>query len=210
MEISYLGHASFLLKTRECKVVTDPFSPVTGMVFPKTAADIVTVSHNKDDHNFFRGVQGEPMVFDWPGEFEKLGVRIFGFQSEDGNGEENVIFKFEMDGIHIVHLGNLGKTPDDKLVEAIGEADIVFIPCGGGDALDAKHAFETAKKLDASVVIPMHFGTDKLGADESTQLAPVGEFLKAMGIETIQPLEKYVVKKDEIADKELEVVLLSS
>lgn len=215
MEISYIGHSSFLLKTKDCRVVTDPFGPSTGMVFPKTMADIITLSHNHDDHNYVAGVQGEPMVFDWPGEFEKKGVRIFGFQSfhDTKQGEErgeNTIYKFEIDGLTILHAGDLGHLPDDKLIEAIGEIDILIIPVGGTYSLDAKQAVDTAKKLDPSIVIPMHFGTEKLNTELGAQLAPVTEFLKLMGAEAVQPIEKYVVKKEDISEKELEVVVLSS
>ncbi len=82
MEIKYLGHSSFLIKTKDAKIVTDPFDPiVTGIKFPKIEADVVTVSHDHRDHNQAKLVDGNPLIIDMPGEYEKKGVRIFGYRS---------------------------------------------------------------------------------------------------------------------------------
>ena len=52
MDITYLGHSSFKLRGKQATVVTDPFGGRVGLPYPKhTAADIVTVSHDHDDHN---------------------------------------------------------------------------------------------------------------------------------------------------------------
>ena len=49
MDIWYLGHSSFKLKGKTATVVTDPFdSKSVGFKFPKTEADIVTISHDQD------------------------------------------------------------------------------------------------------------------------------------------------------------------
>ncbi len=72
MEIKYFGHSSFLIKSKEAKLVTDPFDEkMVGLSFPKTEADIITVSHGHADHNKTNNVSGDPLVIDWPGQFEK-------------------------------------------------------------------------------------------------------------------------------------------
>ena len=82
MDIKYLGHSSFFIKGKEAKLVTDPFDPkMVGMRFPKVEADIVTVSHNHPDHNQIGLVQGTPLIIDWPGQFEKKGMRVSGYKS---------------------------------------------------------------------------------------------------------------------------------
>lgn len=224
MEISYIGHSSFLLKTKDCRVVTDPFAPETGLKFPKTTANIITVSHHHRDHDYVEGVTPadvsakdesiNPMIFDWPGEFEKNGVRIFGYQSfhdtkEGAERGENTIFTFEVEGLNIVHLGDLGHIPDEKLTEAIGNVDILFIPVGGFFSLEPKQAADTIKKLDPAIVIPMHYANEKLAPEIGEKLKPLSEFLKVMGVDNVQPLDKYVVKKDELAEKENEIVVLN-
>ena len=95
MDIKYLGHSSFLIKTKDTRIVTDPYdSKMVGLKFPKVEADIVTVSHGHKDHNQTEQVDGAPKVFDWPGQFETKGVRVWGFRTyhdkKKGQNEERM------------------------------------------------------------------------------------------------------------------------
>ena len=82
MDIKYLGHASFFIKSKEAKLVTDPFDPqMVGLKFPKIEADIVTVSHHHKDHDQAQLVSESPLVIDSPGEYEKKGLRVFGYKT---------------------------------------------------------------------------------------------------------------------------------
>src|SRR3990167_11209038 len=82
MDVKYLGHSAFFIKSKEAKLVTDHFEPqMVGLKFPKVEADIVTVSHQHKDHNQTQLVVGTPLVIDMPGEFEKKSIRILGYQT---------------------------------------------------------------------------------------------------------------------------------
>jgi L-ascorbate metabolism protein UlaG (beta-lactamase superfamily) len=209
MEIKYLGHSSFLIKTKTAKIVTDPFDPeMVGIKFPKTEADIVTISHNHKDHNQFKNVSGingvDPLMIDMPGEFEKMGVRIFGFQSfhdKTGGSErgENILYKFESEGLSVLHCGDLGVIPEESFLETIGEIDILLVPVGGIYTIDSEEAFQLVKKVEPAIVIPMHYGTGKL--------AGVSEFTKKFGLDNLTPIPKLVYKKEEI-EQEMKVVVL--
>ncbi|MEK7597295.1 MAG: MBL fold metallo-hydrolase [Patescibacteria group bacterium] len=205
MEIKYLGHSSFLIKTKMTKIVTDPFdSEMVGIKFPKTEADIVTVSHRHLDHDRADLVMGAPLIIDMPGEFEKLGVRIFGFQSfhdktlgsERG---ENIMYKFESEGISVLHCGDLGVIPEESFLETIGEVDILMIPVGGIYTIDADEALSLVKKIEPSIVIPMHYGSGKL--------APVSDFTKKFGLDNPVPQPKLVYKKEEV-EQEMKIIVL--
>jgi len=209
MEIKYLGHSSFLIKTKTAKIVTDPFDPgMVGIKFPKTEANIVTISHNHKDHNQFKNVSGingvDPLTIDMPGEFEKLGVRIFGFQSfhdktQGSERGENILYKFESEGISVLHCGDLGVIPEESFLETIGEIDILLVPVGGIYTIDSEEAFQLVKKVEPAIVIPMHYGSGKL--------APVSDFTKKFGLDNLVPLPKLVYKKEEI-EQEMKVVVL--
>ena len=209
MDIKYLGHSSFLIKTKTAKIVTDPFDPeMVGLKFPKTEADIVTISHQHKDHNQFKNVSGvnsvDPLIIDMPGEFEKMGVRIFGFQSfhdktQGAERGENILYKFESEGISVLHCGDLGVIPEESFLETIGEVDILMIPVGGIYTIDAEEAVSLVKKIEPSIVIPMHYGSGKL--------APVSEFTKKFGLDNPVPLPKLVYKKEEI-EQEMKVIVL--
>jgi len=209
MEIKYLGHSSFLIKTKTAKIVTDPFDPgMVGIKFPKTEANIVTISHNHKDHNQFKNVSGingvDPLTIDMLGEFEKLGVRIFGFQSfhdktQGSERGENILYKFESEGISVLHCGDLGVIPEESFLETIGEIDILLVPVGGIYTIDSEEAFQLVKKVEPAIVIPMHYGSGKL--------APVSDFTKKFGLDNLVPLPKLVYKKEEI-EQEMKVVVL--
>ncbi len=213
MEIKYLGHSSFLIKTKTAKIVTDPYDQeMVGIKFPKTEADIVTVSHHHLDHDRANLVMGAPLIIDMPGEFEKMSVRIFGFQSfhdKTGGSErgENILYKFESEGISVLHCGDLGVIPEESFLELIGEVDILMVPVGGFYTIDSEEAVQLVKKVEPSVVIPMHYNHPKLNQKNFSQLAAVNEFTKKFGIENLVPIPKLVYKKEEI-EQEMKVVVL--
>lgn len=212
MEIKYLGHSSFLLKTKSARIVTDPFdTKMVGLKFPKTEADIITVSHNHKDHNAVKEVEGDVTVFDWPGQFEKKGVRIWGyrtFHDKSGGGErgENIMYKFEADGVSVLHCGDLGVVPEDAFLDEIGEVDVLLVPVGGHYTIDATEAIELIKKVEPSVIIPMHYGSDQVLIKE---LAPISDFLKKIGSESVVPVDKLVIKPEEL-EEEMKVVVLKT
>lgn len=214
MEIKYLGHSSFLIKTKEAKLVIDPFDPtMVGMNFPKTEADVVVISHEHKDHNNPKAVSGEPLIINWPGEFEKKGIRIFGYKwyHDDKKGAEkgeNILYKIEAENISLLHCGDIGEIPNDQLIEEIGSIDILFVPVGGTYTIDAKTASSLVKKIDPSIIIPMHYGHEKMNKELSSKLAPVDEFLKIMGAESQTPAEKLVVKQEDLGS-EMKVVVMA-
>ncbi len=217
MEIKYLGHSSFLIKTKTTKLVTDPYdSEMVGLKFPKTEADIVTISHNHKDHNQMKNVVGingiDPLIIDMPGEFEKMGIRVFGFQSfhdktKGSERGENILYKFEAEGVSILHCGDLGFIPEDSFIDTLGEVDILMVPIGGFYTIDSDEAVQLVKKIEPSIVIPMHYNHSKLNQKNFSQLMGVNEFTKKFGVENLIPLPKLVYKKEEI-EQEMKVVVL--
>jgi L-ascorbate metabolism protein UlaG (beta-lactamase superfamily) len=214
MEITHIGHSSFLIKSKEAKILTDPYDPKQlGLSFPKQSADMVTVSHHHFDHDYLDGVKDVRRVFDWPGEYELNQVRIFGFQSyhDDSQGAErgeNVIFRIETEGISIVHCGDLGHALTDKLIDEIGEVDILMVPVGGHFTIDAAQAATVTKKISPAMVIPMHYQVDGLVPAINDVLAPVAPFLQKMSATESTPTAKLTVKKDQLSDGEIQVVVL--
>ena len=216
MDIKYLGHASFLIKGRVAKLVTDPFDPkMVGLKYPKQEADIVTVSHTHGDHNNIGQIASPPteslLVIDWPGQFEKKGMRVIGYKSyhdkkQGAERGENILYKIE-DDLTVLHCGDLGVIPDDKFLDEIGDVDILLIGTGGETALEPEEAVELVKKIEPSIVIPMHYNTS--GHDQKIWKgkAPVEDFLKKIGAENIQPIAKLSVKKEELGE-EMKVVVM--
>ncbi len=216
MDIKYIGHASFILKSKTAQVVTDPYDPKkVGLKFPKTEADIVTISHHHPDHDYSDGISGTPLVLDWPGDYEKMGVRITGFKSyhdkkKGAERGENILYKFETEELAILHCGDLGLVPDDSFIQELGEIHVLLVPVGGFYTISAQEAAEFVKKLEPNIVIPMHYKTASHTEEMFKPLAPLDDFLKVMGTAAEEPLPKLTIKKDMIGEEEMKVVVLKS
>lgn len=216
MEIKYINHSSFVIKTKSATVVLDPFSNSTGIKFPKTPADIVTISHSHEDHSNIGGIEGSPIVFDWPGEFEYQGVAIKGIatfhDAENGSKRgKNVMFRIISEKVNVLHCGDLGHDLDDKTIEEIGPVDVLCIPVGGTYTIDAQVAAHITKKIDPAIVIPMHFQNEGLDKKAFAELQPVTDFLKLMGQSGIASVPKLSLKREDfITEISTKVVLLDA
>ncbi len=213
MDIKYLGHASFFIKSKDARVITDPYDSSIGIKFPKMEADIVTVSHPHGDHNNVAGVTGNPLVLDWPGEFEKNGVRMFAYKSyhdkqKGAERGENILFKFEIEGMSILHCGDLGFVPDNGFLEEIGEVNILMVPVGGFYTIDPDEAIALIKKIEPNMVIPMHYNNEGLKQETFGKLASLNDFLAKIGVTENVPVLKLTVKKDDFGE-EMKVVTMT-
>lgn len=182
MLIKWHGHACWEIESADgLKIVTDPHDgKAIGIKPPVVEADIVLMSHDHFDHNCDRIVQGaNKEVVTGPGAKTVKGIQINGVHSYHDEDEgskrgENIMFNFEVDGIKLCHLGDLGEQLDRTQVEGLGEIDILFIPVGGTFTVDADGAWDVIKALNPKVVIPMHFRVGGL----SLSIAPVDGFLE--------------------------------
>src|SRR3989344_731525 len=212
MDITWLGHSSFRIKGKSVTVVTDPYSSSKlGFKFQKIEANIVTVSHDHDDHNQAGQVDGDPKVVKNPGEYEVKGVSIFGIPTYHDNkqGEErgqNTVFVIKIDSIIICHLGDLGHKLTEDQVGQIGNIDILMVPVGGNYTIDAEAAALVVASLEPKVVIPMHYNIPGMAPQLAEKLAPVEDFVKEMGIEPVKDT-KYSVMSDKLPT-EVQVVVL--
>ncbi len=213
MDIKYIGHASFFIKSKDARVITDPFDPkAVGMKFPKNEAEIVTVSHSHVDHNASAQIGGSPLVIDWPGEFEKNGVRIFGFKTfhDKKQGAErgmNIVYKFEVEGIGILHCGDLGHALSDELIEDLGKVDILMVPVGGFYTISAEEAAQVVQKIEPSIVIPMHYNRPEINQEVYGKLTGVDAFLTAVGASASEPIQKLTIKKEELTEETKVIVM---
>lgn len=212
MEISYLGHSSFKIKGKNATVITDPYSvKMTNLKFPKTEADIVTVSHAHEDHSQTDLVEGNPYIVNNPGEYEIKGVTIIGTSSFHDNvsGAEkgkNTIFVIEIDKIRICHLGDLGHKLNEEVLEKLDGVDILMIPVGGVATIGPSEAVEVVNQIEPKMIIPMHYQEEGLNPEIFGKLAPLGDFLKEMG-ESPETLPKLQVTADLMPEEKKVVVL---
>ncbi len=212
MEIYFLGHSSFKLKGKTTSVVIDPFDPKNvGLKYSGVEGDIVTVSHNHDDHNQSQLVAGARKILKGPGEYEIQGVTVLGFPSyhDDKKGEEkgkNTIYVYEIDGLRLCHLGDLGHQLSESLIGDIGDIDILMIPVGGGSSLNSESAVKVAQAIEPRIIIPMHYQEEGLNQTNFGHLNTYDEFVKDMGL-PVETLPKLSIKKEEFGEEQKVVVL---
>lgn len=215
MEITYLGYASFKLHSRghTATLVTDPFNPqIVGIKFPKIEADIVTVSHQHENHNFINGVGGMPVVVSGPGEYEIKGVKIIGIscfhdKSQGKDRGTNTIYRINMDGVNLVHTGDLGHKLDEKTQEILDDVDVLMLSVGEEGSISISEAAETISQLEPKILIPMHYLRPDLNQSVFSKLSKLDVFLKEVGKTGIKPLPKLVVTKDKLPEEPMIVVL---
>ncbi len=192
MELTWYGRTCVRMRSKDAVVLADAYQSVVGPTGRGVTADIVTYSHpddsplpkakgavSRDGATLLPTSLEQAFCLDGPGEYEVKDVLITGIRTyrDDHKGAEkgrNVAFVVELDGVHVIHLGDIGHLlTEDKLTD-IGEIDVACIPVGGG--LSATKAAEVVAQLDAKVVVPMLVCEDH-DADEA-----LAKFLHEMGV----------------------------
>jgi len=190
--LTWYGQSCFLLETAAgTRVLIDPIPKNIGYALPAgLRADLVAISHEHPDHANLSMVTGKPHVIhgltaDKKGwahvdeRFRDVAIRSVGVYHDDRRGALrglDTVFIFEVGGLRIAHLGDLGHTLDDDQLEAIGSVDVLLVPVGGGSTIDAYQATRVVDQLHPRLmVVPMHYKTDVSTAKD---LAPLDAFLE--------------------------------
>ncbi|MBP9715362.1 MAG: MBL fold metallo-hydrolase [Candidatus Pacebacteria bacterium] len=207
MIITYFGKQFLKITQGEMTLAFNPVSKSskTGIT-AKFGADIAFVSTNHPDYNGVEQLShGErvPFVINGPGDYEVKEIFVKGILSSASVANKpyiNTIYSFAVDGINILFLGALsdGELSKDAR-EAVGEPDILFIPVGGGGLLDAKASAKLASSLEPKMIIPMDYDAATLKA-----------FLKEIGEEKAEVVDKLTLKRKDLEGKEGEVVVLQA
>src|SRR3954451_13218043 len=190
-KLTWLGQSCFVLETAAgTRIVMDPIPKGLGYALPAgLKADAVTISHEHADHNNVGLLTNKPRILrgltaDKKGwtriddKVKEVAVHSVGVYHDENRGAErglNTVFLFEVGGMRIAHLGDLGHLLTDEQLSAIGSGDVVLVPVGGAFTIDARQATRVVDQLHPRlIVIPMHYKTDVLPIKE---LAGVEDFL---------------------------------
>lgn len=199
MKIKYLGHSCFkLTNDKGIRIMTDPFDESVGYEIPNEEVDIVTTSHDHFDHGYIQAAKGDFEVVNKAGDFNVKDVHISGISTyhdhhKGQNRGSNIVYVFELDGMRVCHLGDLGHIPNDEQLKAIGKVDVLLIPVGGVYTIDGDEAAEVVNMINPKIVIPMHYKTKEL----KFELEPIDKFLKHFNkIEKINKPEIQLNKED--------------
>jgi len=198
MEMTWYGRTCVRLRGRDAVVVADPYQSVVGPTGRGITGDIVTFSHpddapvargkpkgklSRDGTTLIPSSLDAAFVLDGPGEYEVKEVLVTGVRTyrDDAKGAEHgkgVSFVVEVDGVHTIHLGEIGHLLSEEKLADIGEIDIACVPIGG--ALSPTKAASLMAQLDPKIVVPMTLCEDDKDCAEA-----LAKFFHEMGAEPV-------------------------
>lgn len=207
MIITYFGKQFFKVQQGELVLAFNPVSKNSKLdISAHFGADIALITTNHPDYNGKEQLSHgdrEPFVINGPGDYEVKEILINGAVSNSEIGGKkfiNTIYFLTVDNINIVFLGALANTEISKEArELIDGPDMVFVPVGGKGLLDAKESAKFVSGLEPKLVIPMDYD------DTSLKL-----FLKEMGEEKAEVVDKLTLKRKDLDTKEAEVIVLEA
>lgn len=211
MDVTWLGHGCFRLRGRSAAVVTDPYPPAVGLKLSRMDAEVVTVSHDHENHSYVQVIREGAYEIRGPGEYEVAGVSVIGiptFHDADKGAKHgrNTVYLIEIDDVRVCHLGDLGHKLDDTEAEAVTSADVLLVPVGGEPAMNGAQAAEVVRQLEPRYVVPMHYAIPGL----KLKLEPLDRFLKEMGVTSSEPQPKLAVQRSSVTEYETKVIVLEA
>jgi L-ascorbate metabolism protein UlaG (beta-lactamase superfamily) len=199
MELTWYGRTCTRLRGKDAVVVNDPYPSIVGPTGRGVTGDVVTFSHpddnplprkvgklSRDGSTAMPSSLEHAFVLDGPGEYEVHDVLLTGVRTyrDDAKGAQRgrqTAFVMELDGIHTIHLGDIGHQLTEEKLADIGRVAVVCVPVGG--ALSATGAAALVAQLDPRIVVPMPVCEVEADCEEA-----VRRFLHEMGAEpSVQP-----------------------
>lgn len=192
MELIWYGRTCIRLRGKDAVVVADPYQAVVGPTGRGITGEIVTYSHpddsplpkakgnrSRDGTTILPSSLEDAFVLDGPGEYEVRDVLLTGVRTyrDDAKGADRgkqVAFLVELDGLHTIHLGEIGHLLTEEKLADIGPVDIACLPIGG--SLSPTKAAELVAQLDPRIVVAM-----PLDDESSETREAVAKFFHEMG-----------------------------
>ena len=161
VNITYLGHACFILESAGSRIVLDPYADgsVPGLGNIRTEANAVYCSHGHGDHNAIGKVE-------LTGRAPKYGKKQISTFHDEKNGTlrgKNLVTVIDAEGLRIVHLGDLGHELSPEQLSELGRVDVLMVPVGGHFTIDGKTAAKVSKAIGAKTIVPMHYRGEGFG-----------------------------------------------
>ncbi|GAB5446308.1 MBL fold metallo-hydrolase [Gymnodinialimonas sp.] len=180
MELTWFGHAAFKLTDASGRsVITDPYTP-EGVGYPpiREGADVVIISSD-DDSAHCRAdliapnceggtleVVNALQVAQNGGETMANGLLIRAIEAAEWDHHpehavpgQNGMYRFEMDGLKIAHMGDVGNPLTDEQQDFFEDVDVLLALAGGYLTIELPDLMEMIHRTKPKLVIPMHFRT---------------------------------------------------
>ena len=217
IKYTYYGHASFLLDDGTSKVLTDPFltgNPLAAIPADEVECDYILLTHAHGDHlgdapaiakRTGAMVLGIPEVLDVclqaESDIKTHGMNIGG-SVKLPFGKVRMTMALHSSGVaggiacgYVIHIGDInvyfaGDTAlfsDMKLIGQKDPLDYAVLPIGDNYTMGLEDAALAAQWLNTRNVIPVHYNTWPVIAQEAKRYKEVTEGMTRAAVHVIEP-----------------------
>jgi L-ascorbate metabolism protein UlaG (beta-lactamase superfamily) len=167
-----------IISTQGTRIVLDPHA-IEAYGRKEVQADLVLMSHFHVDHTrtdaipnvkqarLIYALKREGNRIDWnpvDEKFKDVRVQTLATYHDSMSGlknGKNGVFILDVDGLRIVHLGDLGHTLSKPQLRKLGRVDVLLIPVGGVYSINGLEAQKVVEQIKPRrYIIPMHYGTE--------------------------------------------------
>ena len=172
VEITWFGHSFFQITSASgTKIITDPFGSM-GYPMPQVWPHVVTVGREHRNHNNVELAKGNPIVLrglrEGSSEWNDIHMTVRdvliynvpvhqrGYMEYE-RSLKGAAFVFEMDGMCILHAGDISEPFNEDQLQFIGHIDVLMVPIGGTYTAGPQEAKQIIDQLKPKIVLPMHY-----------------------------------------------------
>lgn len=172
IELKWFGHSFFqITSSNGTRIITDPFGAM-GFPMPEVWPHLVTIGREHGNHNNAGLAKGSPVVLrglkDGREEWNEINltfrdVLIYNVPIHQRGmigittSLRGSAFVFEMDGLCILHSGDVSESFNEDQLQLIGHVDILLQTISGAYTIGPERAKQIIEQLKPKVVIPMHY-----------------------------------------------------
>lgn len=217
IKYTYYGHASFLLDDGTSKVLTDPFltgNPLAAIQADEVECDYILLTHAHGDHlgdapaiakRTGAMVLGIPEVLDVclqaESDIKTHGMNIGGsvklpfgkvrmtmaLHSSGVAGGVACGYVIQIGGINVYFAGDTALFSDMKLIGQKDPLDYAVLPIGDNYTMGLEDAALAAQWLNTKNVIPIHYNTWPVIAQEAGRYKEVTEGMTRAAVHIVEP-----------------------
>ncbi|MGJ3238026.1 MAG: MBL fold metallo-hydrolase [Anaerolineae bacterium] len=175
MKLKWYGHAAFKITSDDgLTIITDPYTPeLAGYSdFTETADIVLTSSDNDDYHCRSDLIPGNPIrvnaveIAEASGERDINGLVVHAtitmemLEHPYHDPTQNAMYRFEIDGIKVAHLGDIGNPFTQTQIDFLKDTDVLLTLAGDIPTIQLKDLCPALiNEIKPKLIVPMHFRT---------------------------------------------------